>query len=137
MNDVLDYESLLALGGTEEPPADIAEEDLNVIMYTSGTTGHPKGAMLSHKGMYGAGVEMLIGLHYEYPDRCMILGPFFHSGSITPFLGHVIRGVCTIVMAKFNPAQALSLIERYRIKNDDRGDGHHEIHARRTGSEAL
>ena len=116
LNGVSDYEAFIAKARPDEPIADIKEEDLNVIMYTSGTTGYPKGAMLSHRGMYGAGVEMLIGLHYQYPERCMILGPFFHSGSITPFLGHVVRGVCTVVMAKFDAYEALSLIERYRIK---------------------
>lgn len=113
------YEDLVAQNTPREPelPAGelIKEEDLNVIMYTSGTTGYPKGAMLTHKGMYGAGVEMLIGLHYQYPDRCLILGPFFHSGSITPFLGHVIKGICTVIMEKFDPRKSLELIETYRV----------------------
>jgi len=116
LTKVLDYEDLVAKGSEEEPVVPIDESDLNIIMYTSGTTGHPKGAMLSHNGMYGAGVEMLIGLHYQYPDRCMILGPFFHSGSITPFLGHVIRGVSTTIMAKFDAREAIDLIEKYKIK---------------------
>jgi fatty-acyl-CoA synthase len=110
------YEDVLAQGGPEEPTIPIDENDLNVIMYTSGTTGHPKGAMLTHKGMYGAGVEMLIGLHYQYPDRCLILGPFFHSGSITPFIGHVVKGIASVIMEKFEPRKALALIEKHRIQ---------------------
>ena len=109
------YQALLDRGDPHEPNIPLKENDLNVIMYTSGTTGHPKGAMLTHRGMYGAGLEMLIGLHYQYPDRCLILGPFFHSGSITPFIGHVIKGVGSVVMEKFDPQAALALIETYRI----------------------
>ena len=110
------YEDFLSRGDSKEPDVPVDENDLNVIMYTSGTTGHPKGAMLTHKGMYGAGLEMLIGLHYQYPDRCLILGPFFHSGSITPLIGHVVKGICSVVMEKFNPSKALALMEAYRIQ---------------------
>lgn len=109
--DAIDYEEFIKKAGDEEPDIPLNEEDLNVVMYTSGTTGHPKGAMLTHKGMYFAGVDILIGLHYQYPDRCLLLGPFFHSGSITPFLGHVVRGICTIIMDKFEPEPAVRLIQ--------------------------
>lgn len=109
------YETLINQNRSDEPDFPVDENDLNVIMYTSGTTGHPKGAMLTHRGMYGAGVDMLIGLHYQYPDRCLLLGPFFHSGSITPFLGHVTKGIATVIMEKFDPRKALDLIGRYEI----------------------
>jgi fatty-acyl-CoA synthase len=110
------FEGFLAQGDPKEPAVPVDENDLNVIMYTSGTTGHPKGAMLTHKGMYSAGVDMLIGLHYQYPDRCLILGPFFHSGSITPFIGHVVKGIASVIMDKFDPQEALGLMEKYRIQ---------------------
>jgi fatty-acyl-CoA synthase len=58
---------------------------------------------------------MLIGLHYQYPDRCLILGPFFHSGSITPFIGHVIKGITTVIMEKFDPQKSLELIAKYGV----------------------
>jgi acyl-CoA synthetase (AMP-forming)/AMP-acid ligase II len=110
------FEDFLAKGDPKEPVVPVDENDLNVIMYTSGTTGHPKGAMLTHKGMYSAGVDMLIGLHYQYPDRCLILGPFFHSGSITPFIGHVVKGIASVIMEKFDPQEALGLMEKHRIQ---------------------
>lgn len=114
--DTMDYENFIEKAGDEEPDFPLDEDDLNVVMYTSGTTGHPKGAMLTHRGMYSAGADMLIGLHYQYPDRCLLLGPFFHSGSITPFLGHVIRGICTIIMDKFEPEAAIRLIQEKRAR---------------------
>ena len=85
-------------------------------MYTSGTTGNPKGAMLTHTNMYTAGIDLAIGLHYQYPDRCLLLAPFFHSGAITPFLGHVLRGISTVIVASFEPPEVLKLIEEYQIR---------------------
>jgi fatty-acyl-CoA synthase len=115
--DTMNYETLIQDASEDEPRVHVEENDLHVIMYTSGTTGHPKGAMLTHGAMYSAGLDMQIGLHFQYPDRCLLLVPFFHSGAITPFLGHVIRGICTFVMETFDPPAALRLIEEKRIKH--------------------
>lgn len=111
--DVLDYEDFLSMASDNEPSVRVEEGDLQVVMYTSGTTGYPKGAMLTHGTMYAAAVDLQIGLHYHYPDRCLILAPLFHSGAITPFLGHIIKGIGTVVMESFAPEAALDLLERY------------------------
>ena len=115
--DTLDYETVLRGGKDEKPSIPVEEGDLHVIMYTSGTTGYPKGAMLSHAGMHAGALNLLIGLQYQYPDRCLLLAPFFHSGAITPFLGHVIRGICTVLMESFDAAGALMLIQEKKIKH--------------------
>jgi fatty-acyl-CoA synthase len=44
------------------------------------------------------------------------LVPLFHSGAITPVLGHIVRGISTVTMEAFDPAGALQLIEKYRIR---------------------
>jgi fatty-acyl-CoA synthase len=45
----------------------------------------------------------------------LVLVPLFHSGGITPVVGHVIKGVCTVLMESFDPVGALKLIEKYKI----------------------
>lgn len=113
--DTLDYETLISAAKEDEPDVRIHEDDLHVIMYTSGTTGRPKGAMLTHKNIYSGGLDMLIGLHYQYPERLLVLVPLFHSGGITPVVGHVIKGVCTVLMESFDPVGTLKLIEQHEI----------------------
>jgi fatty-acyl-CoA synthase len=114
--NTINYEEFINKASDDEPSVSVNEDGLNVVMYTSGTTGYPKGAMLTHRAMYNAGVDILIGLHYQYPDRCLLLGPFFHSGSVTPFLGHVVRGISTIIMDKFEPLGAVRLIQDKRAR---------------------
>jgi fatty-acyl-CoA synthase len=66
--------------------------------------------------MYAGGMDLAIGLNYRYPDRCLLLAPLFHSGAITPLLGHVLRGITTILMETFDPAETLRLIEKHQAR---------------------
>lgn len=113
--DTLNYETLISEARQDEPAVKVHEDDLHIIMYTSGTTGRPKGAMLTHQNIYSGGLDMLIGLQYQYPDRLLVLVPLFHSGGITPVVGHVIKGVCTVLMESFEPVGTLKLIEKHEI----------------------
>lgn len=114
--DCLNYENFIAGMAPEDPGIEIQEDDLMVIMYTSGTTGHPKGAMLSHHNIYRGAINLMTGIHYTYPDTSMMLVPLFHSGGNTPLVGHFIRGISTVLMRRFDPLHALQLIERYKVR---------------------
>ena len=114
--NVLDYEELIREASDQEPDVPVDENDLHVIMYSSGTTGHPKGVMLTHRNIFMGGLNLMIGLHYYYPDRCLLLVPLFHSGSLTPLIGHIVKGISTVFMNSFDAVGALQLIEKYQIK---------------------
>jgi len=66
-----------------EPRADLAEGDLAVIVYTSGTTGHPKGAMLSHGNLLANVHSCRHALNAVGEDRFVVLLPMFHSFMFT------------------------------------------------------
>jgi fatty-acyl-CoA synthase len=112
----LAYEAWVAQRPSTAPDVPVSENDLMAIMYTSGTTGHPKGVMLTHHAVYHAALNMVIGLNYEYPDRMLMLAPFFHTGASSPIVGHVIKGIATVIMQRFDPVATLAMIEKHRIR---------------------
>jgi long-chain acyl-CoA synthetase len=98
------------------PPAAVAEEDTAVILYTSGTTGRPKGAMLTHLSIAHS------VLHYEYcmglsmGDRAIAAVPLSHVTGVIALIAAMARAAATlIVMPSFRAAEFLALAERERM----------------------
>jgi long-chain acyl-CoA synthetase len=94
-------------------PAETGGEDLAVLLYTSGTAGAPKGAMLSHRALL-ANHEQLARLDPPPvgPDDIVLLAlPLFHAYGLNCGLGAVAyHGACGVLMERFDPADALELI---------------------------
>jgi long-chain acyl-CoA synthetase len=112
-----EFEQLLA---DQEPDRDMAErsgEDTAVILYTSGTTGKPKGAELTHANLYrnSKGVSEKLG---EMGAEDVLLGalPLFHSFGQTCTMNSAVSVGATVTMLpRFDPDKALQIIERDRV----------------------
>src|SRR4051812_7422861 len=92
------------------------DDDTAVILYTSGTTGKPKGAELTH-GNLRANTEAAVDL-LALTEEDMILGalPLFHSfGQTCGLNASVLAGACLTLIARFHPDRALAIIERDRV----------------------
>jgi acyl-CoA synthetase (AMP-forming)/AMP-acid ligase II len=109
------YEPLLAAQNGAEP-AEKADEDDNVfIMYTSGTTGKPKGVVHTHSSVMWALLTLLNTADVHFADRYMVLLPMFHVGALTPMIGSVYKGNTLVILRNFDPTKAWQLIEEERI----------------------
>jgi long-chain acyl-CoA synthetase len=95
-------------------------EDLAVLLYTSGTTGLPKGAMLSHRALL-ANLEQLSRIEPRVvaaDDVVLLVLPLFHVYGLNAGLGMTARAGATGVVAdRFDPVEALELVRRHKVTN--------------------
>jgi len=95
----------------------IKEDDIIMIMYTSGTTGYPKGAMQFHRGIIQA--CMIIEEAFQSNpdgDRIFCVLPMFHStGIIMSCIGAISMGIPCVYMRRYKTKEALEIIEKEKI----------------------
>ncbi len=95
--------------------AEVEVDDPVIIVYTSGTTGNPKGAVHSHVMLRNAENVGRV-MHIESGDRILGHMPFYHiAGTLTAILPTVLLGCTLVTMSKWDPEVALTLIERERV----------------------
>jgi acyl-CoA synthetase (AMP-forming)/AMP-acid ligase II len=118
----LDYETLLA-AATPPPPdheAEVEYADPCWFFYTSGTTGRPKAAVLTHGQMAFVVTNHLADLMPGLTERdaSLVVAPLSHGAGIHQ-LSQVARGAATVLLSgeKFDPAEAWALVERHRVSN--------------------
>ena len=94
-----------------------ADHDTAVILYTSGTTGKPKGAELTHANLArNAAVSATTLFHLEPDDVVMGCLPLFHSfGQTCGLNAAVSSGACLTLLPRFDPGKALEVIQRDRV----------------------
>jgi fatty-acyl-CoA synthase len=94
----------------------VQDEDLVQIMYTSGTTGAPKGAMMSHRGLLAEYASCIIELEMARDDRSLAALPLYHTAQMHAFtMPQLLAGIPTLLIDAPAAATCLELIERERI----------------------
>lgn len=112
----LSWDALLAAGRDERVSPDLDDQAPACIMYTSGTTGHPKGAMLSHLGFFHTARHYERRFGYGPGERMLLVIPASHiSGLLAIVVAMVQVGGCIVSMPQFSAAAALAEIEAQRI----------------------
>jgi acyl-CoA synthetase (AMP-forming)/AMP-acid ligase II len=109
------YEDILAAGSEDGPPIYPCAEDVAAIMYTSGTTGRPKGAMLTHSAMIALCECWSNELSADVGDRILLAMPFFHIGARSQGGAVTYRGGTLVVHRAFDAAEILETVQRERI----------------------
>ena len=109
------YQVFRDAGSKSEPECPAAEDDMLYIMYTSGTTGLPKGVVHTHNTAIWAVITMGITAEHQEQDRYLACLPMFHVGALSPLAVNVWRGSTSVVMRSFDPKRAWELIQEEKI----------------------
>ncbi|MBZ5739475.1 acyl-CoA synthetase [Nocardioides mangrovi] len=108
-------DALLADVGAEvdEP---IALDDLFMIQYTSGTSGRPKGVMLTHANVVWNVYNLLVDIDLASAEVALVTAPLFHTAALNQVLfPTVLKGGTALLEARFDPVRAVDLIESERV----------------------
>jgi fatty-acyl-CoA synthase len=115
---VLGYDELIAEPGDAPQPADIPNDSPALIMYTSGTTGRPKGAVLTHTNLTGQAMTNLFTIGADINHDVGFIGvPLFHIAGIGNTITPLQLGLPTVVypLGAFDPGALLDVLEAERV----------------------
>ena len=111
------FDSLVDTQKTNEPTVTASNDDLLYIMYTSGTTGLPKGVMHTHNTQMAALITLNATSDFCIGDRYLNPMPLFHVGALTPAIVSAYRGLAHVLMRAFDPNAIWQLVKQERINN--------------------
>ncbi|HWO02247.1 MAG TPA: fatty acid--CoA ligase [Blastocatellia bacterium] len=114
--DWLDYETLIADASSEAPPAvEIDENETSALLYTSGTTGRPKGVMLTHRNLYMNAINSICEFGIRDTDVYLHTLAQFHCNGWG--VGYAVTGMggTHVIIKKFEPAAFFDLVARERV----------------------
>jgi acyl-CoA synthetase (AMP-forming)/AMP-acid ligase II len=110
-----EYEKWLDQGSPDEPLVLLEEEDPAVIMYTAGTTGKPKGPVLTHKNLFVNATNWILCTQITEKDCWFSPPPLFHAAAFAGMLPHLLVGAKNVVARNYKPEEAVVLIEKEKI----------------------
>jgi fatty-acyl-CoA synthase len=110
------YEDLLAAAAGDPIDEPVSLDDTCMIMYTSGTTGRPKGAALTHGNITWNSVNVLIDHDLAADEVALVCAPMFHTAGLNMLtLPVLLKGGTCVIVSGFDPEAALEHVERHRI----------------------
>jgi long-chain acyl-CoA synthetase len=109
------FTEVVASGDIGFQGPEIHDDDTAIILYTSGTTGKPKGAMLTHKNLYSNASDVGAYLKMNHDDRVITTLPMFHVFCLTVALNApLLNGATLLIAPKFSPKDIFGLAKDYQ-----------------------
>lgn len=110
------YQEKISVSSPEDIQAEVDENDLYAIMYTSGTTGRPKGVLHRHRDMVEQSMAVIAATNLQKSDQGLVTAPMFHCAELhCAFLPRVHVGASNVILHQFNSKKVLELIEKEKI----------------------
>ncbi|HET7050658.1 MAG TPA: long-chain fatty acid--CoA ligase [Solirubrobacteraceae bacterium] len=111
------YEQVVASSPPRRELADVLDDDAALMCYTSGTTGRPKGAVLTHRNLVASTLSWIHEMRAGESDVWLSGQPLFHIGGINGLLPFLVLGATVIITptTSFDPEAALRLIDEHRV----------------------
>lgn len=110
------YREQVDAASTADSYVQIEEEDTYAIMYTSGTTGRPKGVIHRHRDMAEQSLTCIAMLKYTKNDIGLVIAPMFHCAELhCCIIPRVQAGASSVIMHQFNPQTAVDTVEKEKV----------------------
>lgn len=109
------YAELLEQASTDQAPTAGGGDDPLVIMFTSGTTGRQKGAVLTHNNLFYDACTVSHSLDWRTTDRVLVAMPLFHIGALIYTVIDVHIGSTTVLMRAFDPGAYLKTVQEHQV----------------------
>ncbi len=112
------YDTVLAAASTDRPVVEVSEHDPGFIMYTSGTTGRPKGAVLSQFNLFMNTVNVMVTTGISRSDEIFLCGlPLFHIAGLDLISPQLLLGGCSVLLetGEFDAAKVVDILESEQI----------------------
>lgn len=115
--DENNYERIIKSNlGAEVPTEEVGLNDLSRLIYTSGTTSYPKGAMISYGNLHWKNLSHIVDLGFNSADKTLIVAPLFHVGGMDLSATNILHvGGSIVILEKFDPIEILKTIESEKI----------------------
>ena len=107
----------LAAGERDPGPPDVevSENDASIMLYTSGTTGRPKGVPRTHRAELSAALAHVIQSRNSFGDRTLAVMPLYHTMGVRSMIAMDLLGGCLVCLRDWRPGDAARLIEEERV----------------------
>jgi acyl-CoA synthetase (AMP-forming)/AMP-acid ligase II len=110
-----DFGEILDSGEDEYPPVDVLGDDEALIVYTAGTTGRPKGVLLTHNSVIWNCINWTHSRTFREGDRVLQVFPLYHVAAIGSVLTYVYVGGTNYLKKSFDPRDCMETIQREQI----------------------